>query len=246
VPVSPVMAKTPIPAGHALFGIAVNGVPFDPATAEFWNNDMRSGWNYEANTGFLDLGLDQNNAHVQPSGAYHYHGLPTGLIARLARKHKVSTESASMLLIGWAADGFPIYNNYGHSSPLDASSPLKKLHSSYRVKHGDRPGGAEGPGGKYDGRFTADFEYVKGSGDLDECNGTYGVTPEFPRGTYYYAVTEEFPFISRFWRGEPDSSFFKRKPGPAGGRRGMRPRPGIRPSEGRAGEPGFGPQGPNQ
>ena len=32
---------------------------------------------------FQWLGTDCNNAHVQPTGAYHYHGLPEGLINRL-------------------------------------------------------------------------------------------------------------------------------------------------------------------
>ena len=172
VPSNPKGLPQPVSAGHALFGVAVNGVPFDPATAEFWNNDRSSGWNYEANTGFLNLGLDEHNAHVQPTGAYHYHGLPKGLIARLERTS--TTNVAKMVLLGWAADGFPIYTQLGHASAMDAASPLKKLHSSYRVKKGTRSGG---PGGSYDGRFTADFEYVKGSGELDECNGRFGVTP---------------------------------------------------------------------
>ena len=43
-----------------LFGVAINGVPFDPGTAELWNNDFR--WHYEALSGFLGtrggLGVD--------------------------------------------------------------------------------------------------------------------------------------------------------------------------------------------
>jgi hypothetical protein len=226
VPSNPKVAAQPVSAAHALFGVALNGVPFDPATAEFWNNDRSSGWNYEANTGFLNLGLDEHNAHVQPTGAYHYHGLPQGLIARLERTS--TTNGAEMLLIGWAADGFPIYTQFGHASPTDAASSLKKLHSSYRVKKGTRPGG---PGGTYDGRFTSDFEYVKGSGDLDECNGRFGVTPEYPEGIYHYYITEEFPFISRYWKGTPDPSFMHRGPGPGGpgGRRGPDGRGGRGP-----------------
>src|SRR5262249_28293836 len=54
-------------------------------------------------------------------------------------------------------------------------------------------------------------------GDLDECNGRFGVTPEFPEGIYHYYVTEEFPFVGRMWRGTPDPSFSK---GPGGPRRG--------------------------
>ena len=33
------------------------------------------------------------------------------------------------------------------------------------------------------GTFTSDYQYVANSGDLDECNGRTGVTPEYPAGT---------------------------------------------------------------
>ena len=52
------------------------------------------------------------------------------------------------------------------------------------------------------GAFTQDFEYVEGLGDLDQCNGRFGVTPEFPKGIYYYMVTDEFPFFSRCLKGD--------------------------------------------
>jgi hypothetical protein len=79
-----------------------------------------------------------------------------------------------------------------------------------------------------DGTFTADFEYVAGSGDLDECHGRFGVTPEHPEGIYHYYVTDEFPFIGRSWRGEPDESFFKH-PGPGAPFPGFGPPGGRRP-----------------
>ena len=211
VPLNPKVADQPRPANGAWFGVALNGVPFEPGTAEFWNGQRE--WNYEAKSGFINLGLDDNNAHVQPTGAYHYHGLPLGLMARLGGDGK------KMLLVGWAADGFPIYTAFGLRDPKDPSSPLKKMRSSFRLKAGQRSGG---PGGNYDGKFTADYEYIKGSGDLDECNGRFGVTPEFPQGTYHYYLTEEFPYIGRLWRGTPDPSFFKRGPGPRPGPRGPR------------------------
>lgn len=209
----PKAAAQPVHRGGWWWGVALNGVPFEPGTGETWNNDPRSGWRYEAATGFLNLGLDDHNAHVQPNGSYHYHALPTGLVERRGGEGK------SMVLIGWAADGFPVYGAWGHSDPKDVKSPLKKLKSSYRLRKGSRPAEPEGPGGEFDGRFSQDFEYVAGSGDLDECNGREGVTPEFPEGTYHYCISTEFPFVARLWKGEPDPSFSKgdRPPGGPGG-----------------------------
>ena len=51
------------------------------------------------------------------------------------------------------------------------------------------------------GTFTQDYEYVAGSGDLDECNGRFGVTPEFPTGIYHYYITDTYPFIQRCVKG---------------------------------------------
>jgi hypothetical protein len=226
VSAEPQAAAAPISSGGAWFGVALNGVPFEPGTAEFWKGERR--WNYEALGGSINLGMDQNNAHVQPTGAYHYHAVPTGLVSNLGGDGKV------MRLLGWAADGFPIYSAYGPTDEKDSASALKKLRSSWQVKKGTRD---SGPGGKYDGTFTADFEFVQGSGDLDECNGRFEVTPEFPKGTYAYHITEEFPWISRSWKGTPDATFNKRMGpglGPGGPRRGGP----------RGGPPPFGPPGP--
>ena len=198
MPLKPQANKEPLPVRRYLFGVAINGVVFDPGTAEVWqpgdeivsrpgpgtrmepDMDRSRVWNYEG-MGRMNLGIDDSHAHVQPTGAYHYHGLPTGLIERLRKEQGED----KMLLIGYAADGFPIYAENGHTMADDATSPLKKLRSSYEVKKGNRPTGDNGPGGKYDGMFVQDYEFIKDSGDLDECNGREGVTPEYPDGTYY-------------------------------------------------------------
>jgi len=248
VTLKPVASEKPTSIRHNLFGVALNGVPFDPGTAEFWNNDRQAGWNYEALTGALDLGIDRSKAHVQPTGAYHYHGVPVGLVYNLSPA--VRTDDLAdrggppmkrpMLLLGYAADGFPIYWTWAHADANDAKSDTREMKSSYRLKKGTRPGGDDGPGGKHDGTFTSDFEYAKGSGDLDECNGREGVTPEYPKGTYYYVLTDDFPFIPRFWRGTPDESFQKRGPGPGGPGGGG---PGAGPRGRGPGGPGGGPPG---
>ncbi len=188
------------------FGVGIDGVPFDPGTAEFWHNDPN--WRYEAMSGKINLGIDQNNAHVQPNGAYHYHGLPTELVSD-------QSGDAHSNIVGYAADGFPIYALYGYEQANDPSSGIKTLKSSYQLKSGTRP---SGPGGTYDGTFTADYAYVHGSGDLDECNGRVGVTPDYPQGIYAYFITKDFPLIPRCFKGTPDSSFNKQG---GGGRSGM-------------------------
>lgn len=208
VPLHPQIADKLTPTAWAWFGVAVNGVPIEPSTQEYWQEDRGSGWKYEAIGGEADLGIDMNLAHVQPNGAYHYHGLPHGLVDELGGDGK------KMLLIGWAADGFPIYTGYGLSDAKDLNSPLRKMKSSYRLKLGERLQTSHAPEGEYDGNFTEDFEYVAGSGDLDECNGRFGVTPEFPNGIYHYYITEAFPMISRYWKGVADDSFQKHGPAP--------------------------------
>ena len=182
-------------AGAASFqaqpGIAVNGVKFEPGTAEFYQSDRSSGWNYEGiQAGVKKLGLDQSNAHVQPTGAYHYHSVPTELIETLTK------ESNGLYLVGYAADGHKMYySDTGIYKP------------SHRVKSGTRP---SGPGGTYNGTFTEDYEYVSGLGDLDQCNGIK------IDGTYVYLLTDSFPYIPRCLNGDPDNSF-DHGPGAGGG-----------------------------
>lgn len=216
------------------FGVAINGIPFDPGANEFWNRDRNSGWQYEAMSLGARLGIDQNNAHVQPNGAYHYHGLPTGLLQRLAAVGKP-------VLLGYAADGFPIYGPYGFSSTKSGGTAAKMI-PGYRLKSGSRPGG-NGPGGHYDGQFVQDYEFARGTGDLDECNGRTAVTAEYPKGTYLYVITDSYPYIPRAFRGIPDETFIRH--GHTGGPRsgGMGNGPDRRgPNQGGPGPGGM--QGP--
>lgn len=210
-----------------VFGVTLDGVLLEPGTAEVWQGRRDSGWNYEALGGAIPLGLDENYGHVQPDGSYHYHGLPIGLMRRLG--HRSGDHSPQ---IGWAADGFPIYALYGYSDPEDSNSGSEELKTSYRLKAGERPGGNE-PSGRFDGAFVQDYEFVKGLGDLDECNGRFCVTPEFPEGTYAYFLTREWPVVPRVFRGDPTEIV---KPGdPRGGGgpgRGGPPERGGRPPRG--------------
>ncbi len=189
--------------GGSVAGIAINGVLLDPATAEHYNNDPSSGWNLEAFNSERDLGLDFNNAHVQPDGTYHYHGSPVGL-------DKLVSRTGHSSLIGWAADGFPIYLDRGYSKANNKKSAIKKLRSSYQIKNGIRP---DGPGGAYNGDYTQDWEFIEGSGDLDAANGRFQLTPEFPKGTYCYIITSTFPLLPRRFVGTVASGFIRTGPG---------------------------------
>ncbi len=216
-----------------ILGITMSGVVLDPGTAETWNDDAT--WRYEAlrygtapqyfgDQGGTDetfhptaLGLDCNFAHVQPTGAYHYHGIPTGLVS----------ETPAESFVGWAADGYPIYGRWDHSDPNDGESELVELRSSYALRSGTRPSGADGPGGEYDGTFGADWEYVEGSGDLDECNGRVGVVELDGElvTTYHYVLTHTFPYIPRCTHATPDPSFEEAMGGPPPGGGGGPPMP---------------------
>lgn len=190
------------------FGVLLNGVELDPIAAEPFPHSAERArdalanweWNLEALTALT--GLDCNNAHVQPTGKYHYHGSPTLYL------EAINIQSTEMTLIGYAADGFPIYYKYAYSDPNNASSAIIEMTPSYRLKTGERPGdGITAPCGTFNGIYDNDYEFVSNLGTLDEANGRTGVTPEFPSGTYYYVITDPFPSVPRFFRGTPSDDF---------------------------------------
>jgi hypothetical protein len=194
------------PGGAQVMSLA--GVKFDPGTAGTCPGTMTSTnncnlangndtWRIEAlGQSSFNFGVDSNNAHVQPSGEYHYHGMPEALLANAG----ASDTNRKMVLVGWAGDGFPVYARYCYSSAMDATSPLKACAGSFvkdTVADSGRPSTALVPLGA----FVSDWNYSAGSGDLDDCNGRTGVTPEFPRGIYYYMATDNYPYFSRCIKG---------------------------------------------
>lgn len=191
-------------------GVALNGVKFEPGTAEVVVCDTGENYRIEAFQDLVNLGLDFNNAHVQPTGAYHYHGTPTSVI----EKFDTGTD---LVHVGFAHDGFPIY--YSKSG---------KYKSSYQLKDGSREGENciytnpkntidVSVGGHHDGTYGSDFEFKEGLGDLDPCNG---ITID---GKYMYLVTKEFPYVSRCLMGTYDEP---RRHGPPNGARRNGPRRG--------------------
>ncbi len=188
------------------FGVLLNGVELDPVAAEPFPHEgiMSANVNWEWNLEALNvnLGLDCNNAHVQPTGKYHYHGSPILFLQNL----NIPTDQMS--LIGYAADGFPIYYKYAYTTATDNSSNVIEMSSSYQLKSGNRTGdGITAPCDIYNGIYSNDYEFVSGLGTLDEANGRTGITPEYPEGTYYYVITDDFPSIPRYFRGTPSNDF---------------------------------------
>ena len=87
-------------------------------------------------------------------------------------------------IIGWAYDGNPIYGPYGYDDPSDQNSGIKLLQTGYTSNLSninDRPSGFE------IGFFVNDYKFTN-SGDLDERNGRFCKTPEYPNGIYAYFV----------------------------------------------------------
>ena len=87
-------------------------------------------------------------------------------------------------IIGWAYDGNPIYGPFGYSEPDNKNSLIKRVVSGYAsTTPTNRPNGFDV------GFFNEDFIF-NNSGDLDENNGRFCVTPDFPNGIYaYFAAT---------------------------------------------------------
>ena len=124
--------------------------------------------------------------HSAGQGGYHYHydancvywEPEPGETMEDYDSSKIKSDEHSPI-IGWAFDGYPIYGMYGYN---DDQTSLKAITSSYGIER-TQEGGDQG----YNG--IDDWNYIDGSGDLDECNGRFGPTPEYPEGIYHYVST---------------------------------------------------------
>ena len=83
-------------------------------------------------------------------------------------------------IIGWAYDGNPIYGPYGFATKTGGS--IRAMRSGYAATaKPNRPPYEQG-------FFVEDYEF-NNSGDLDEHNGRFCITPDFPNGVYAYFAT---------------------------------------------------------
>ena len=171
----------------ATVGVTLTGIPIRPGTAAWYDKnspkkhsqDKSSGLNLEAIRPFEKiLGIDKYNGHLDFRGLYHYHKPNTALLLN------------DQNLIGYAADGFEIFYIPG------------KFKSSWQLKKGNR---TLEPYGIYDGSFKEDYEFVKASGDLDECNG------KAFKGAYRYFATDKFPYFPRCHWGKISKDFREKR-----------------------------------
>ena len=117
-------------------------------------------------------------------------GLGYNLLGYYDRRTEVNIDDNGINhspIIGWAYDGNPIYGPRALSDPTNSNSTLKNLSSGYILSTNsieDRPSTDIFP----EGFFVEDYKY-NDSGDLDQYNGRYCKTPEFPNGVYAYFAT---------------------------------------------------------
>jgi hypothetical protein len=115
-------------------------------------------------------------------------------------------------ILGWAYDGYPVYGPYGYSSCSAgaATSGIRRITSSFALRTDNTRTTLPAWAATYQGisatltsteygppvnstyplgRYVEDFQFTSGSGDLDQYNGRFCPTPDFPSGTYAYYVT---------------------------------------------------------
>ena len=183
-------------------GIWSNGVSiYNPKDGQYWNNTNSSfsqgtttnGWNRNA-LYYEGVSFDDCLGHPGPNGAYHHHVNPKCLYdATLTTVHSP--------IIGYAFDGFPIYGAYSYTN-VDGTGAIKRMASSYVLSTASSRASGPPVNTNYPlGSMCEDYVFTQGAGDLDEHNGRFCKTPEYPNGIYAYFVTIDanlnpvYPFV---------------------------------------------------
>lgn len=145
-------------------------------------------------------------------GNYHHHQNPSAFNLDLVTLSTIcDTYAADGLyvintlehspLIGYAYDGFPIYGAYAFAN-TDGTGGITRMKSSYQLRditvrthYADGTDVTDGPAvnATYPlGRYREDYEFIAHPGMedyLDEHNGRFCITPEYPNGIYAYFCT---------------------------------------------------------
>ncbi len=179
IPRSPVKATSPTGVIGGQTGLMADGsVFFHPGDAQSY---LSAGiWNRLAYY-FEGMDMDAANGHSTPDNMYHHHFDNLKLHGWDATKHSP--------IVGYAWDGYPVYGPYGYKNP-DGTGGIARMQTSYSTKsYTTRTSGPAVDPSYPIGCFIEDWQYTAGSGDLDDHNGRFCVTPEYPSGTYAYFTT---------------------------------------------------------
>ena len=162
-----------------------------------WNKNRFAKYSTEFDTEYGYVFQNYNN--ILEYGYAHV-GNPKAL--RVALNDNINNAGAEPLtkvhspIIGFAYDGNPIYGPFGHQDPQNPQSPIVRMTSSYSL-NANR---SQGPSvSTYPvGSFVNDYRYVHKSGSLDQNNGRFCVTPDYPQGTYAYFLTIDSNQVPQF------------------------------------------------
>jgi len=177
-------------------------------------------WNRDAIVGEL-IGFDCAKGH--PSGTnYHHHQNPSSFkfdlksvstVCNLYNSDGLYTLDSTKHspLIGFTYDGFPIYGAYAYKN-VNGTGGIVRMKSSYKLrnitKRNTYSNGTSVTAGPdvsttyFLGYFREDYYYDTTSAAtpdyLDEHNGRFCVTPEYPNGTYCYFATVDSNWNSAY------------------------------------------------
>jgi hypothetical protein len=179
IPRTPQKAITPKGVQGGQLGLMLDGsVFFHPGDAQSYNN--QGIWNRLAYY-FEGVDMDATNGHSTPTNMYHHH------FDNLALHGWDTTKHSPIVAFAW--DGYPVYGPYGYKD-TNGTGGIKRMVSSYQTTSATTRTNGPAVGGQFVmGCFIEDWVYTAGSGDLDEHNGRFCKTPEYPNGTYAYFTT---------------------------------------------------------
>ena len=209
-------------------GLFINGVAlFDYRDGVAWNpqtNALCGGpgnapcpggpmatqdWNRDAVPAEMD-GFDCSKGHPA-GGNYHHHQNPSAfkldlnVLANVCNLYDadglyVMDSTQHSPLIGFAYDGFPIYGAYGYKN-TDGTGGITRIKSGYSLKNATtRTNGPAVDATYFAGYFREDYEFITNADPdvLDEHNGRFCITPEYPNGTYAYFATVDANWNSAY------------------------------------------------
>jgi len=185
---------TPVTVGLGHIGIWTNGVSIYNA----WDGMSYNNKGYcDQNAYYFEgVSFDTCLGHPAQNGEYHHHINPKCLYNDADSLHHSP-------IIGYAFDGFPIYGAYAYTN-TNGTGGIKRMTSSYQLRTtmvnrdtlpdstSALPSADYGPSVSVSyplGDYMQDYVYMAGSGDLDEHNGRFCITPDYPGGIYAYFVT---------------------------------------------------------